>query len=235
MDTISTVELVAFLRDHTISLMILLDIAAIAFTAWVVYRGGGSLKVIAGASSALLAWLAILHGIISTRSVFPPDITGPIFLAVIFTVVGLFGAAIFITPVGRTLMSLDHQTLLLAQGIRIYFGAGFLLQAGIGLLPFGFGIIDGFTHVSAGFLALIAAVLLGHSAKKPSLVVLANTFGLMDILIVASSIALILLPEMTPYHPMMYAVFLPAPIWLWFHLLSFAKMFHRPQSHQPET
>ncbi|MCX7218879.1 MAG: hypothetical protein NTY70_08030, partial [Burkholderiales bacterium] len=52
----------------------------------------------------------------------------------------------------------------------------------------------------------------------------ANLFGLTDILIVASTLALILLPQIGPHHPMMYAVFLPAPLWLWFHLVSIWKL-----------
>lgn len=225
MDTTINSEMVTFLRDHTVQLMILLDLIAIGFTAWVVRRGGGNLKVVLTAAGALVAWLVVLHTIISTQALLAADISGPAFLGVIFAGVGIFGAGIFLTPVGRTLMSLDQQTLSLAQGIRVYFGAGFLLQAGIGLLPIEFGIIDGFSHITAGFMALIAAALIGNAPTRLGPVIAANAFGLLDILVVASSIALILLPEMTPHHPMMYAVFLPAPIWLWLHVVSFAKIF----------
>jgi len=45
-------------------------------------------------------------------------------------------------------------------------------------------------------------------------------FGLLDILIVASTLSLVILPDMTPHGSMMYAVFLSAPLWLWFHLIS---------------
>lgn len=232
MDTAPPPEMLVFLRDHAVALMIVLDLLAIAFTAWVVRRGGGSRRVVFSAAGVLAIWLVALHMIISTQSVLPRSISGPAFLAVIFAGVGLFGAGVFLTPIGKTLMKLDHQSLCLAQGIRVYFGAGFLLQAGIGLLPLGFGIIDGFSHITAGFLALIAAVLVGRAPSRLGPVIAANAFGLLDILVVASSIALILLPEMTPHHPMMYAVFLPAPIWLWLHIVSFAKLV-RADHKQP--
>lgn len=193
MDTTINSEMVTFLRDHTVQLMILLDLVAIGFTAWVVRRGGGNLKVVLTAAGALVAWLVVLHTIISTQALLPADISGPAFLGVIFAGVGIFGA-------------------------------GFLLQAGIGLLPIEFGIIDGFSHITAGFMALIAAALIANAPTRLGPVIAANAFGLLDILVVASSIALILLPEMTPHHPMMYAVFLPAPIWLWLHIVSFAKI-----------
>lgn len=41
-----------------------------------------------------------------------------------------------------------------------------------------------------------------------------------DILVVASTLALVLLPQIGAHHPMMYAVFLPAPLWLCAHLVS---------------
>lgn len=216
--------------------MILLDLAAVGFTAWVVRRGGGSARVVTGAVLALCAWLAVLHGIIATRSLIPADISGLAFLGVIFAGVGVFGLGIFATPVGRTLMNLRQEDLMLAQGVRVFFGAGFLLQAAIGLLPETFGIIDGFSHVTAGFLGLIAAVIAARDPNATRMVLCANAFGLIDILVVASSIALILLPEMTPYHPMMYAVFLPAPIWLWLHVVSLAKLAaarRGPEAIQP--
>ena len=52
----------------------------------------------------------------------------------------------------------------------------------------------------------------------------ANLFGLADILIVASTLSLLILQDITPHGNMMYAVFLPAPLWLWFHLISIHKL-----------
>ena len=218
-------DFATFLRENPVPIMIGLDLLALGFTSWVLKRGGASIRVIQSAVGALVVWLAVLHGVIATQSLVPADISGVGFLAIIFAGVGLFGAGIFATPVGRALMNLRQEDLMLAQGIRVFFGAGFLLQAAIGLLPQTFGIIDGFTHVTAGFLGLVAAVVATRNPSDQRTVLFANAFGLIDILVVASSIALILLPVMTPFHPMMYAVFLPAPIWLWLHVVSLSKLW----------
>jgi hypothetical protein len=114
------------------------------------------------------------------------------------------------------------------QGVRIFFGAGFLMQAAQGQLPQTFGIIDGWTHITAGFLGLATAFTVSKQLYGKSRIIFANLFGLTDILIVASSLALILLPELRPHHIMMYAVFLPAPLWLWFHLVSLWKLTAEP-------
>ena len=102
----------------------------------------------------------------------------------------------------------------------MFFGGTFLMHASLGVLPQSFGFIDGFTHVGARFFVLIAAFSLAAGVNGARRAWFANLFGLADILIVASSLALVLLPQTGPHHPMMYAVFLPAPLWLWFHGVS---------------
>jgi hypothetical protein len=106
----------------------------------------------------------------------------------------------------------------------VFFGGTFLMHASLGVLPQSFGIIDGFTHIGAGFFGLIAAFSLAAGVNGARRAWFANLFGLAGILIVASSLALALLPQIGPHHPMMYAVFLPAPLWLWFHVVSIAKL-----------
>lgn len=89
-----------------------------------------------------------------------PVAHGPAFLAVILAgVAGVAGvvALLFLTPLRRLVMALDQQQLMLLQGMRVWFGAAFLMWAALGLLPASFGIVDGFTHVGAGFFGLIAA------------------------------------------------------------------------------
>ena len=98
------------------------------------------------------------------------------------------------------------------------------MQASLGVLPTEFGIVDGLTHIGARFFGLIAAFSLAAGVEGARRAWFANIFGLMDILIVASSLALVLLPDIGPHHSMMYAVFLPAPLWLWFHIVSIWKL-----------
>jgi hypothetical protein len=125
------------------------------------------------------------------------------------------------------LLNLDQRQLLLLQGVRVWFGAGFLMQASMGVLPQAFGILDGLTHIGAGFFGLTAAFSWSSNipnAEKARRAWFANLWGLIDILTVASTLALVLLPKIGPHHSMMYAVFLPAPIWLWFHVISIWKL-----------
>lgn len=210
--------------------MIGLDVLMIAFTAWVLSINNHG-KQIAMVSAGLLTWLGLLRLGLSNDALFPQDISGPAFLVVIVIAVALVGALLLAVPqIRRLLFSLDQRQLLLLQGIRVFFGATFLMHASLGILPQAFGILDGFTHVGAGFFGLIAAFSLAtnnHGARRAWF---ANLFGLADILVVASTLALILLPQIGPHHSMMYAVFLPAPLWLWFHLIS---LWHLMQSSRP--
>ena len=153
------------------------------------------------------------------------DISGIAFLTIVFSAVGAVGALLLLVPsIRKQLLALDQQQLMLLQGIRVLFGANFLMMASLGNLPKTFGILDGWTHISAGFLGLIAAFALARGADGVRRAWFANIFGLADILVVASTLSLILLPTLTPHHSMMYAVFLPAPLWLWFHLISIWKL-----------
>jgi hypothetical protein len=205
--------------------MIGLDILMVTYTLWAlsIDRPLGSKGLIVGAS--MLAWLVGLHWGLSNHALFPQDISGIAFLTVIFAAVGAVGALLLgIAPLRKLLLELDQRQLLLLQGIRVFFGAGFLMQASTGVLPQSFGILDGFTHIGAGFFGLIAAFSVAAGVQGARRAWFANLFGLADILVVASSLALVLLPQIGPHHSMMYAVFLPAPLWLWFHLISIWKL-----------
>jgi hypothetical protein len=202
-----------------------LDILMIVYTLWAVstFKALGRAGVAIGL--AMLVWLVALHWGLSHQSLFPKDISGLAFLMLIFAGVGVVGAVLLlIPPVRRLLLGLDQRQLLLLQGIRVFFGATFLMQAGLGVLPQAFGIVDGFTHIGAGFFGLVAAFSVAAGVEGERRAWFANIFGLADILIVASSLAFILLPQIGPHHSMMYAVFLPAPLWLWFHLVSIWKL-----------
>lgn len=205
--------------------MIGLDILMMIYTLWVVslIKPIGSKGIVIGIS--LLGWLILLHFGLSNQALFPMDISGTAFLMIIFIAVGVVGAILLLIPsLKNLLMGLDQRQLLLFQGIRVFFGAAFLMQASLGVLPKTFGIVDGFTHIGAGFFGLIAAFAVAAGVEGTRRAWFANIFGLADILIVASSLALVLLPQIGPHHSMMYAVFLPAPLWFWFHLISIWKL-----------
>lgn len=215
-------------------LMASLNIIMITYTIWVLSISRTTPGFRKAVGIGLLLWLGLVHLAISNKAVFPSDISGMLFLISIFAFVGLVGALLFLVPtVRQTLLELDQEQLLLFQGIRVFFGATFLAQASLGVLPLTFGILDGFTHISAGFFGLIAAYAIASGKHGNRRAWFANLFGLADILIVASSLALLLLPQIGPHHSMMYAVFLPAPLWLWFHLVSIWKLVqHKSHSDQ---
>jgi len=197
----------------------------IVYTIWVISLEdkAGKLSMIIGLG--LLVWLGVLHMGLSTKTLFPEDVSGIAFLMIIFAAVGVVGALLLLVkPIRERLLALSQKQLLLLQGVRVFFGANFLMQASLGGLPQVFGIIDGWTHIGAGFFGLVAAFTLVANTDGNRRAWFANIFGLVDILIVASTLALVLLPTITPYHPMMYAVFLPAPLWLWFHVISIWKL-----------
>ncbi len=209
---------------------IALNVFMIVYTLWVLsLNTSGKMPWSIGA--ALFVWLCGLHLFIHHQLLFPQSISGIAFLMIIFAAVGLVGLALLLTPaIRKRLLGLTQEQLMLMQGIRVFFGAGFLMQAAQSHIPLTFGVIDGFTHITAGFLGLIAAFTASKKLYGNSRILFANIFGLADILIVASSIALILLPELGPHHTMMYAVFLPAPLWLWFHIISLWKLLNDKHS-----
>jgi hypothetical protein len=202
-----------------------LDIAMIIYTLLVISLGKKNSRFPLDIGVGMLSWLAVLHLGLSTKSIFPADISGIAFLVIVFVAVGAVGGLLFLVPKIRDqLLALDQQQLMLMQGIRVFFGANFLMMASVGSLPKTFGILDGWTHISAGFFGLIAAFVLARGADGIRRTWFANIFGVADILVVASTLSLVLLPDITPYHTMMYAVFLPAPLWLWFHIVSIWKL-----------
>lgn len=197
-----------------------LDVAAITYSLTIVRRAGVSSRRVLGTGLVLGGWLGFLAWAISTKSVLPADISGPAFFALVLAFVGATGAVLVLTPARKILAQLTQVDLQALQGIRVFFGASFLMQAALGTMPRTFGILDGFTHVGAGFLGLYAASVLAREPRATWAAWVSNVFGTVDILVVASSLSLVILPELTPHHSMMYAVFLPAPLWLWFHVVS---------------
>lgn len=210
--------------------MIGLDLLMIVYSIWALSTAGPLGRTGWAVGGGMITWLALLHAGLAQQAIFTDGIIGPVFLVIIVAAVGAVGAVLLATPaLRRLLLGLDQRQLLLLQGVRVFFGAGFMIQAGTGVLPQGFGLLDGITHIGAGFFGLVAAYSWSNGADRIARAWFANLFGLADILIVASTLALVLLPELGPHHSMMYAVFLPAPLWLWFHLISIWKLLPRRQ------
>ncbi len=214
--------------------MIGLDLFMIVYTLWVISLSNNN-KFHTGIGAGLFAWLVLLHFGLSTKSLFSEDISGIVFLLIIFAAVGIVGVLLLAVPAVKAIvLGLNQQQLLLMQGIRVFFGASFLMQASLGNMPLAFGIVDGWTHIAAGFFGLIAAFSMASQIDAIRRAWFANLFGLLDILIVASTLSLLILPDITPHGSMMYAVFLPAPLWLWCHLISMYKLLQEKPSQVGE-
>lgn len=208
--------------DRTI--MLLLDVSAIALALDAFRRARTAPRLIGVAAAGLLGWLALLHLGLSGEGLLPRDIGGLAFLGIVFAGVGLVGALLALPPIRAAVARLPDDQLLGLQGVRLAFGATFFIQGLTGSLPLVFGLADGLTHMTAGALGLAAAAALRRTPGGRRSAWIANLFGLGDIAVVLSTIALLLLPEMGPSHPMMYAVFLPAPFWFWWHVLSLRRL-----------
>ena len=159
--------------------MVGLDVLMVFYTLWAIsiFKPVGKAGSVIGAS--LLVWLALLHIGLSHQSIFPRDISGLAFLMIIFAAVGAVGAVLLlIPPVRHIVLGLDQRQLLLLQGIRVFFGAAFLMQASLGVLPRTFGIVDGFTHIGAGFFGLVAAFSVAAGIQGERRAWFANIFGL---------------------------------------------------------
>lgn len=210
-----------------------LNLINIGYVAWVLGASDATRRWRLPVVLVMLAWLGALHVGLSRQALFPAAISGPAFLAVIVVGVGAVAALLFLTPVRGLTRALSLAQLQSLQGIRVWFGTAFLVWAVLGVLPTTFGVIDGVTHVGAGFLGLMAAIACAAGAAARTRVWFANLFGLLDILTVAATLALVLLPQIGAHHPMMYAVFLPAPLWLCLHLVSIERLLRGAVGEAP--
>ncbi len=214
--------------------MLGLNVVMIVYTLWVFSLDQPSQRMSVAVAVALSGWLLLLHVGLSNQWLFDPKVSGVAFLGIILLGVSAVGVVLFGVPAfRRRLLQVSQRQLLLAQGIRVSFGAMFLMQSSTGVLPQAFGVVDGFTHIGAGFFGLVAAFLVSIDDRARRWAWFANLFGLFDILIVATTLALVLLPVIGPHHPMMYAVFLPAPLWFWFHIVSLYRLLMDGRRRSP--
>ena len=205
--------------------VITLNLVLAGFILEVLKRSGAGKSLRVGVATVFATWMLLLGWGIGGHHFFPDNISGTAFFVIIITVVAVVAAImLFFPPIKRVLANTPQELLLLTQGLRVFFGAGFLIQAALGLLPLQFGISDGMTHVIAAFLALKAGLLFTKGGQNRFELWFANLFGLLDIVVVALGISFVLLDVMTPYHNMMYVVFFAAPLFMGLHLVSIVKL-----------
>jgi hypothetical protein len=123
--------------------------------------------------------------------------------------------------------------LLLPQGLRTLFGAGFLIEGAYGVMPVHFAVSDGITHIIAGTLALMTAWGLAQKILGARALWIAHLFGLLDIVVVAAGIAFVLLPEIGPFHNIILAAFFAAPIFVTLHLMGIRDLLRSSATPPP--
>lgn len=166
----------------------------------------------------LLVWLSILAERVYTSGLLPNDISGTGYFLNMVGGIGIMMSVIYVVPsIRKALLAVPYELLLLPQGLRVFFGAVFIVSASLGALPEGFGILDGVTHIAAAFLALKAGLLWAHGERKTGALWFASIFGLVDIVCVGLGLAFVLLPEITPNHNIALAAFYAAPIFVTLH------------------
>jgi len=200
----------------TVSLEVVLAIMLLKFSK---IGGAGNKAVTIGGIFIAILFAYLLATLPSGNLL--PSMSGILYFVVILVVVSIFGALLFFSPIGKALDSLSHEYLLAAQGLRALFGANFIAQAGLGLMPLGAGLLHGGMHVGTGVFSLFAAILfLKKSNYAKHAIIFANVFGLSDVLITAIDISFISFNEMGVDHSMNFAVFFAAPVYMLLHLVA---------------
>ena len=168
-------------------------------------------------------WLISVIVLFGFIHILPNNISSLFLFAIIL--VGVAGSGVFFYLLREQFLNLDQELLLLPQAFRMFFGAGFIIEAVYGIIPTSYGVVDGIMHITSAFLALTLAVYLARGCRCSRSLILVNLFGLLDIVIVAAGIAFMILPEIGTEHNVFLAVFYAAPIFIWLHLISLYKVF----------
>ncbi|NOY83956.1 MAG: hypothetical protein GXO96_03865, partial [Nitrospirae bacterium] len=138
---------------------------------------GASKKVMLILSGILSLWLFTVIQV-TAIDFFPTSKIG--FLIAILGFAMSITLITLLSPLRKSLLKVPQEFLLMPQGLRVFFGAGFLVEASLGIIPTGFGILDGVTHITAGFYALFAAILLRSRWASRRIIFTSNLFGLLD-------------------------------------------------------
>lgn len=206
----------------TTSYIVIVELVLSAVVLQIFRLSGASPRLLLSLSTVLLVWIAAVVAGIPRGWFLPEQITGTgMYLIMLIGAVGMSAGILAIAPVRRHLLKMPPEFLLFPQTLRVFLGAGFLIETALGILPMPFGILDGLTHITAGFLAMSAALGLALWQRAHFRGVwLANIFGMLDIIAVATGIAFVMLEELTTRHNILIVVFFVAPLLITFHLAS---------------
>lgn len=211
--------------DLTTLYILTMDVVVGGFLLELLKRTGASATFRLVTALILAAWLMVLYLGIAGKWLFPADIGGFTFFGIaIIGIIAVSTAMLFFPPIKIYLFAAPQEFLLLIQGLRMFLGAGWLIEATLGIMPQYFGIADGITHMTAAFLAMKAAIMYARGDSNRGGLWFANLFGLLDIVVVGVGISFVMLKDIGPYHNVMYALFFVAPLFVGLHFVSLLKL-----------
>lgn len=199
----------------------------------VLSKSGNSDVSLGKASAIFFTWLAAVVLLIGVVKILPQDISSISLFAIIL--VGVAASGIFFVVMKKEFLQLPHELLLMPQAFRMFFGAGFIVEAVYGIMPALYGVVDGILHITTAFLAMTLAIWVARGCECRSSLLWVNLFGLLDIVIVASGISFFILNDIGGHHNVFYAVFFAAPIFIWLHLISIYKLFREAKNSETKS
>ncbi|WP_444660213.1 hypothetical protein [Flavobacterium columnare] len=172
-----------------------------------------------------IAWIIFFHFVFSNKLLIPTDISGGAFYALTLSSATLVLVVFYFSPLKKIFENISQENIQIVQGLRVFVASGFLMEGILQVIPAWFSIMDGFLHVSSGFLALLASIaVVKNQTSKNTLLWLANIVGVLDIVIIVTSISLIVWKDLGVFHNMQYVVFYTGVLLLWFHFVSISKL-----------
>lgn len=175
--------------------------------------------------SISIVWIIFIHFVFSNKLLIPINILGGAFYALTLTSATLVLAAFYFSPLKKVFDTISQENIQIVQGLRVFVASGFLMEGVLQVIPAWFSIMDGFLHVSSGFLALLASIaVVKNQTSKNTFLWLANIVGVLDIVIIVTSINLIVWKDLGAFHNMQYVVFYTGVLLLWFHFVSISKL-----------
>lgn len=172
-----------------------------------------------------VAWLFFIHFVFSNKALIPIDISGGAMYAFTLSSAALVLAVFYFSPLKKVFDTIPQEYIQIVQGLRVFVACGFLMEGVLHVIPAWFSIMDGFFHVTTGFLSLIAAFAVSKNDKsKNNLLWMANIVGLLDIVTILTSMCFLVWKDLGAFHNMQYVVFFTAVLLLWFHFVSISKL-----------
>ena len=210
--------------ENTVYWVLFVDLVVALATLWLFKLGKASNKTLTIVAMIFAAAITAMHWIFGGQNLLPADLSGPVFYGIILVGAGLVVLLLELTSSG-VMKNLSQEHLQIAQGLRVFVGAGFLMEGVVGVIPGWFSILDGYFHIASGFLALLAAIaFLKQWKENRALLWLANIVGLTDIVVIVTGICFWVWEDLGPFHNMNYVVFGAGPILLWIHYNSIKKL-----------